>query len=86
MPLVGDGGVRILLPRAANRKIKASIVYEGPLKAPIAKGDQVAKLRVTTQSNATTEVPLYAAQDVEQAGVMSRGFDSLLHLAFGWIL
>jgi len=87
LPLVGDGGVRILLPRAANRKkIKASIIYDGPLKAPIAKGDEVAKLRVTTDNNATTEVPLYASQDVEQAGVISRGFDSLLHLAFGWIL
>ena len=86
LPLVGAGGVRILLPRAAGRKIKASIVYEGPLKAPIKKGDQVARLRVTTESKATTEVPLFAAQDVERAGVLSRGFDSLLHLAFGWIL
>lgn len=86
LPLVGKDGVRILLPRAAGRKLKANIIYEGPLKAPITKGDQVALLRVATESKATTEVPLYAGIDVEQSGVMSRGFDSLLHLAFGWIL
>ncbi len=86
LPLVGDGGVHILLPRAASKKVKASIVYEGPLKAPIAKGTQVAMLQVTGENDATTQVPLYAGQDIERSGVLSRGFDSLLNLAFGWIL
>ena len=86
VPLTGDGGVRILLPRTADKRLKASIVYEGPLKPPIRKGDQVAMLRVTTANSATTEVPLYAAKDVESGGIVSRGFDSLFHLAFGWIL
>ena len=86
VPLTGDDGVRILLPRKADKRLKASIVYEGPLKPPIRKGDQVAVLRVTTANEATTEVPLYAAQDIESGGIVSRGFDSLFHLAFGWIL
>ncbi len=86
LPLVGEHGVRILLPRAASHKIKARIVYEGPLKPPIAKGDKLAVLRVTTSTGATTQVPLFAAEDVERAGVISRGFDSLIHLTFGWIL
>ena len=68
------------------KKIKAWIVYNGPLKAPIAKGDQVAYLRVVSDGNSVNEIPLYAAEHVERAGVIGRGFDSLVNLAFGWFL
>ena len=59
VPLIGDGDVNIWLPRnPANQKLKAHIVYQWPLKPPLKKGDQVAMLRVTTASEATSEVPL----------------------------
>ena len=84
--LKGKGDVSILLPRTASRKIKASIIYEGPLKPPIKKGDQVAMLRVTTTNNAVNEIPLYAAEDIGEGPMWMKGVESLLHLAFGWIL
>ncbi len=84
--LTGNGDVAVVLPRfPANQKLRAEIVYNGPLKAPIRKGDQVAKLRVTSSSAASSEVPLYAAEDVVPAGKMKRGFDTLLHMATRWI-
>jgi D-alanyl-D-alanine carboxypeptidase (penicillin-binding protein 5/6) len=86
MPLVGKGAVSIVLPRVpSNPKLSARIVYVGPLKPPLKKGDRVATLRVTTASEATSEVPLYAAEDVGRAGFVRRGLDSLLYLATGWI-
>lgn len=86
VPLTGKSGVAIVLPRyPANQRLAAEIIYKGPLKAPIRKGDEVARLRVTSSSTATNEVPLYAAEDVAPAGVMRRGFDSLVHLALGWV-
>jgi serine-type D-Ala-D-Ala carboxypeptidase (penicillin-binding protein 5/6) len=86
VPLTGNGGVNVWLPRLpANQKISARIVYKGPLKPPLKKGDQVALLRVTTSAEATNEVPLYVAEDVEKAGVMRRGLDTLLYLATRWI-
>ena len=86
LPLIGNGAVVAVLPRfPANQKLKADIVYQGPLKAPIAKGDQVAKLRVTSSTDATSEIPLYAAEDVKPAGTWKRGFDTLLHLATKWL-
>jgi D-alanyl-D-alanine carboxypeptidase (penicillin-binding protein 5/6) len=51
----------------------------------VKKGDQVATLRVTTANDATSEVPLYAAENVERAGFVRRGLDSLLYLATRWI-
>ena len=86
MPLVGNEGVTVVLPRfPANPKLSARIFYKGPLKPPVRKGEQVAMLRVTTANDATSEVPLYAAEDVEPAGFVRRGLDSLLYLATRWI-
>ena len=48
------------------------------------KGDEIARLRVTSTSNATTEVPLVAMEDVEPATVWRRGMDSLVFLALRW--
>jgi D-alanyl-D-alanine carboxypeptidase (penicillin-binding protein 5/6) len=86
LPLVGSDGVSVVLPRfPANPKVTARIFYKGPLKPPVKKGDQIAMLRVTTANDATSEVPLYAAEDVERAGFVRRGLDSLLYLATRWI-
>ncbi len=86
VPLTGKGPVTVTLPRVpANPRLKAEITYDGPLKPPIKKGDQVAMLRVTSQTNAVNEVPLYAAQDVEPGGLVRRGLDLLAHLALSWV-
>lgn len=87
LPLTGnDGGVSVLLPRsAAGQRLRAEIIYNSPLKPPIRKGEPVAKLRVTSAMNTTSEVPLYAAEDVAEAGPMRRGLDSLAYMAFRWI-
>jgi D-alanyl-D-alanine carboxypeptidase (penicillin-binding protein 5/6) len=86
MPLVGEGEVSIVLPRLpANPRVTARVFYKGPLKPPLRKGERVAILRVTTANDATSEVPLYAAEDVGKAGFIRRGLDSLLYLATRWI-
>lgn len=85
--LVGDGDVSIMLPtaRAAAQRLRAEITYASPLKPPIRKGDEVARLRVTSSSSAMSEVPLYAAEDVAAGSLARRGLDSLAHMAFGWL-
>jgi D-alanyl-D-alanine carboxypeptidase (penicillin-binding protein 5/6) len=86
LPLTGNGVIGVILPKTeADSRLRAEIVYTGPLKPPIRKGDRVAVLRVTSPSNTVNEVPLYAAEDVEQASVIWRGLDSLALMAFRWI-
>ena len=88
VPLVGKGPVEVVLPRfPASQKLRGQIIYQGPLKPPVRKGDQVAVLRVTSsvsgnaEPTAMSEVPLYAAGDVEPASFLWKGVDSLLFLA-----
>ena len=87
VPLTGNGEMTVILPRfPANQRLKAEIIYKSPLKTPIKKGDPIAILRVTSTSQAVNEIPLYATEDVEGAGMARRGFDTLLHMAFRWAL
>jgi serine-type D-Ala-D-Ala carboxypeptidase (penicillin-binding protein 5/6) len=87
VPLVGNKNIDIILPFNTSGQVTAQIVYDGPIKAPIRKGDQVATLRVTAaDTKATNDIPLYAGEDVGQSNFAMRGLDSLFVLAFGWML
>ncbi len=87
VPLVGDKNIDIILPTNTSGKVSAQIVYDGPIKAPIRKGDRVALLRVTADDTAATnDIPLYAGEDIGQSNFAMRGLDSLFVLAFGWLL
>jgi D-alanyl-D-alanine carboxypeptidase (penicillin-binding protein 5/6) len=56
------------------------IRYEGPLVAPIAKGQEVAQLVVTTGDTPPQVVPLVAGEDVGKAGFFGRIWASLKSL------
>ncbi len=82
VPLAGDGDITLSLPKyPANQKLSAEIVYKAPLKPPVKKGDKVATLRISSSSSAQAEVPLFAAEDVEKAGIVRQGLDSLVLMA-----
>ncbi len=80
VPLRTGSEVRVLLPIAAkDRRIKARIVYQGPLKPPVAEGKRVGEVRITSKSNGTSNsAPLYTAASLEAGGVVRKGVDSVL--------
>jgi len=57
---------------SSDGKVEAEVVYNGPLKAPVKAGDEVGKLIIRPEGLEATEVPLIAASDVAQGGVMVR--------------
>lgn len=82
VPLAGEGDITMSLPKyPANQRLSAEIVYRAPLKPPIKKGDPVATLRIQSTSSAAAEIPLYAQEDVAEAGLAWRGIDSLVIMA-----
>ena len=86
VPLVGQGDVKVYLPRyPVNQRLRGEVIYTGPLKPPVRQGDQIAMLRVTSSTGAQSQVPLYAAATVQRGGLARRGLDSLFHLAFSWL-
>lgn len=70
--LVASGPVGVNLPRGSTGRLTATIRYEGPLQAPLAKGDQVALLEVSGPGIAPASIPLYTAEAVATAGPLDR--------------
>ena len=81
--LVADKEVLLTLPRTASRDMKVSVVYEGPVPAPISQGDQIAILKVEVPDQDTIEFPLYAAHDVGRLGFVGRIGAAIKYLLWG---
>ncbi|WP_339824307.1 D-alanyl-D-alanine carboxypeptidase family protein [uncultured Parasphingorhabdus sp.] len=72
------------IPKASDGKISMKVAYNGPIKAPIVKGQPIATLIVTTADAGRQSVPLVAGEDVGEAGFFNRvwaGFKSLVGVA-----
>lgn len=72
LALKAAGPVAINLPRGSNNALAATIRYEGPLRAPIMAGQEVAVLEVTAEGVAPARIPLYAAESIGTAGPLDR--------------
>jgi D-alanyl-D-alanine carboxypeptidase (penicillin-binding protein 5/6) len=70
--LKAGGPVAINLPRGTTAPLTATIRYEGPLRAPLTAGQEVAMLEVTAPGVAPARIPLYTADAVGTAGPIDR--------------
>ncbi len=76
--LGAEGSVVIAVPRGEGEKLKTEIARTDPLVAPLAKGQRVGTLKVTTAAGApVAEVPLVVQEAVEQAGIFGRAWDAV---------
>ena len=80
VPLVAPRAYFATLAKGATADVALRIVYNGPLKAPIAKGAEVASLEIRMPGEPASRVPLIAAQDVEPGGITDRIKAGLLRL------
>ena len=81
--LVADKEILLTLPRSASRDMKVTVVYDGPVPAPISQGDQIATLKVEVPNQDTIEFPLYAAHDVGRLGFVGRIGAAFKYLLWG---
>lgn len=83
--LKAKGPVNIFLPIANSDKLAARIVYDGPLAAPVEKGQPIGALRVWIGNTLSQETPLFAAETVEVGSLPRRAYDAAKELAVGWL-
>ncbi|EQB32313.1 D-alanyl-D-alanine carboxypeptidase family protein [Sphingobium ummariense] len=77
VPLVAPQNLAVTLPRTASSNISVKVTYTGPIKAPIAKGQKIAELIVSTPDTPPQVMPLVAGEDVAEAGVFGRIWNGL---------
>ena len=73
----------VTLWRAARKDLKATAVYDGAIKAPVAKGQVIGKLIVTAPDNDPAEIPLMATQAVDRLGPFGRMAEAAGYLLWG---
>ena len=70
--LVPAEDVTALVPALGEDELAAEVVYNGPVRAPVAAGDTLAELVLKPRDLPETRVPLVAAQDVPAGGFTVR--------------
>ncbi|WP_425408789.1 D-alanyl-D-alanine carboxypeptidase family protein [Hyphococcus sp.] len=72
VPLIARTQVNMLLHRSQIADAKATIVYEGPVAAPIRQNQQIGFVKIETPGGATREFPLSAGQAVRETGIWGK--------------
>jgi D-alanyl-D-alanine carboxypeptidase (penicillin-binding protein 5/6) len=81
VPLMASGQVRVMMPKAGGDKLIARIAYNGPVAAPIAKGQPIGNLKVWRNDTLILVQPLKATEDVPRGSLTQRAFDSVTEIA-----
>ncbi len=82
IPLIAPLAYYVTYPAGSTAPpVKLTVRYEGPLRAPLAKGAEVATLRVWTPGEAPRDLPLLAGASTGVAGPLARLRNGLLGLA-----
>jgi D-alanyl-D-alanine carboxypeptidase (penicillin-binding protein 5/6) len=82
--LVSKAPVDFLLPRGSRDQIKAQIVYQGPVRAPVEAGQSIGVIRITAADGLSKDAPLVAAGDVGVGSMSQRAFDAVQEIVLGW--
>jgi D-alanyl-D-alanine carboxypeptidase (penicillin-binding protein 5/6) len=67
----------VTVPKGESDKLKAELLSQQPLVAPVAQGQRVGTLRVTYDGKQVGEYPLVALEGVAVAGIFGRAWDTL---------
>ena len=71
------------IPKAHKKYLKVSILYNGPIQAPIKKDTIVGKLKVSYKDESIEEYDLFASEDIKKLNVFSRIVKSINFLIWG---
>ena len=83
VPLAISQDVNLTLSRSARDKMKVIVRMKNPVAAPVRKGQRLATLVITAPNFATREIPLIAAETVDQLRFTGRIGAAIKHVLWG---
>ena len=72
-----------IIKKGQKKKLKAKLIYEGPIEAPIEKDQILAKLRIIYDDENIGEYDLLSTKEVKKVNIFSRLMKSLNYLIWG---
>ncbi|HMR29779.1 MAG TPA: D-alanyl-D-alanine carboxypeptidase family protein [Geminicoccaceae bacterium] len=83
VPLVAADMVAVTLSREARKGMVVKLFYDSPAPAPITRDQPLGRVEVTAPGSEPFSVPLLAAADVPEAGMLGRLTGALNYLIWG---
>jgi len=71
------------IPKAKKKYLKVKIEYEGPISAPVNKGDIIAKLNIFFKEENIGSYDLFASESIKRQNIISRLLTSINYLLWG---
>ena len=65
------------------RNLKIALIYDGPIVAPIQKGDQIAQLEIFIKEQRIKNLPLYAVENLKKVNFFKSLLASINYLIWG---
>ena len=70
-------------PKARKKFLSAIVEYNGPIKAPIKKDQEIGLLKISYKGDLIDEHPVYAVEKVKRVNIFSRIIHSINYLIWG---
>ena len=73
----------LTIPKRKRKTIKAVLEYDGPIEAPIKKGEKLGLLNVYISGELEKQIDILSAEDIKRSNIFSRLLKSLNYLVWG---
>jgi len=73
----------LTIPKRKKGTIKAILEYNGPIKAPIMKDEEIATLKVYVNDELEKEISLFSSETIKRSNIFSRLLTSLNYMVWG---
>jgi D-alanyl-D-alanine carboxypeptidase (penicillin-binding protein 5/6) len=81
--LISPEPIKVMVPKNANERLIARVVYSGPVRAPVKAGQRIGFVKVWHGPNVLVEAPVYAADFVGTGSTVRRAIDGVSELVIG---
>jgi len=75
--------IYLTIPKRKKKTISAVLEYEGPIQAPIKKGEKLGELKVYISGDLKRQIDILSTEDIMRSNIFSRIFKSLNYLVWG---
>ena len=85
VPVGSASEIAVLVAAQNPLRLRASVVYKGPLIAPVQTGQEVGELRVYSGETLVQVSPVTALADIAVGSLSERAISGIKELATGWV-
>ena len=81
--IITEEDIYLTIPKRKKKTIEVTLEYEGPVQAPIAKGQKLGKMVVSISDEIIKEVNFFSNESINRSNIFARLFKSLNYLVWG---